>query len=302
MRTERQRAIFPPWLKKTLPSDGAAAETARLLERLKLATICQSAKCPNIWECFSRKVATILILGRQCTRRCRFCAVGDGQPSPVEENEPRRVAEAIRQLELRHAVITSVTRDDLPDGGAGHYARVVAEILAVNHATTVEVLTPDFAGRTDVLGQIIEARPVIFGHNVETVPRLYARVRPGADYHRSLRLLETVKKLAPPSLLTKSGLMVGLGETLEEVVRVFEDLRSAGCDIITVGQYLQPTSTSLVVEEFVSPETFQELEEKALDMGFQGAFCGPFVRSSYLADRFVPRRVADTVVGRTMSQ
>lgn len=292
---------FPNWLKKTLPSDGAAAETARLLQRLGLATICQSAKCPNIWECFSRRIATILILGRQCTRNCRFCAVGNGMPAAVDEDEPRRVAEAIRQLGLRHAVITSVTRDDLPDGGAAHFAKVVEEILSVNGATTVEVLTPDFGGRTDVLRQIIEAGPVIFGHNVETVPRLYARVRPVADYDRSLRLLEAVTELAPPSLLTKSGLMVGLGETLNEVLDVFQDLRRAGCDIVTVGQYLRPTAGSLPVSEFVTPETFRDLEAKALEMGFRGAFCGPFVRSSYLADRFVMKRSAGESAERTMN-
>jgi lipoic acid synthetase len=287
MKTMGKRATFPNWLKKTLPTDGAAAETARLLQRLGLATICQSAKCPNIYECFSRRIATILILGRQCTRKCRFCAVGDGMPAAVDEDEPRRVAEAIRELGLRHAVITSVTRDDLPDGGAEHYARVVTQILSVNDRTTVEVLTPDFAGRTDVLRQIVEAGPVIFGHNVETAPRLYAQVRPGADYKRSLRFLEAVRELATPGLLTKSGLMVGLGETFNEVLDVFRDLRSVRCDIVTVGQYLQPTAQSLPVNEFVAPETFQDLEQKALAMGFRGAFCGPFVRSSYLADRFV---------------
>jgi lipoic acid synthetase len=283
------RKHFPHWLKKSLPAGGGAVETARLLERLKLATICQSAKCPNIYECFSRRIATIMILGSRCTRNCRFCAVGGGAPAPVDEDEPRRVAEAIRELRLRHVVITSVTRDDLPDGGAAHFANVVAEILAENEETTVEVLTPDFAGRVDVLWPIIEAGPVIFGHNMETIPRLYPSVRPGADYVRSLRLLESAKKIAPDGLLTKSGLMVGLGEALDEVLEVLHDLREVGCDIVTVGQYLQPTPESLPVEEFVAPETFRELEGKALRMGFHGAFCGPFVRSSYLADRFVTK-------------
>jgi len=298
MTVVKDRKHFPDWLKKSLPSGGAAVETARLLERLKLPTICQSARCPNIWECFSRKIATIMILGEQCTRNCRFCAVNDGTPVPVDQDEPHRVAQAVRELGLRHVVITSVTRDDLPDGGAAHFARAVAEILAVNGETTVEVLTPDFAGKTDVLRHIIEARPVIFGHNVETVPRLYPHVRRGADYDRSLRLLEAVKEIAPNGLLTKSGLMVGLGETLDEVREVFHDLRRAGCDIITVGQYLQPTPQSLPVEEFVSPERFKELEEKALEMGFSGAFCGPFVRSSYLADRFVTKAGAGQLAGR----
>lgn len=289
MRVVEVHEHFPGWLKKSLPAGGAAVETAGLLERLKLATVCQSAKCPNIWECFSRKIATVMILGEQCTRNCHFCAINNGVPGPVDEDEPRRVAEGVRQLGLRHVVITSVTRDDLSDGGAAHFARVVAEILSVNQETSVEVLTPDFAGRTDVLRQIAEAGPVIFGHNVETVPRLYPQVRPVAEYNRSLRLLEAVKEIAPDDLLTKSGLMVGLGETRDEVLEVFHDLRRVGCDIITVGQYLQPTAESLPVEEFVLPEVFKDLEEKALEMGFSGAFCGPFVRSSYLADRFVTK-------------
>jgi lipoic acid synthetase len=278
---------FPPWLKKSLPSDGRWIGTARILERLKLATVCRSAKCPNLWDCFSRRIATIMILGEHCTRDCRFCGVGGGRPEPVDEDEPRRVAEAVRELGLRHVVVTSVTRDDLADGGAAHFASVVKEILSLNEETTVEVLVPDFGGRVDVLPQVIEAGPVIFGHNVETIPELYPGARPGADYARSLALLQTVKSLAPAGMLTKSGLMVGLGETLERVIEVFGDLRDAGCDIVTVGQYLRPSRESLPVEEFIRPEIFKELEKAALAMGFSGAFCGPFVRSSYLADRFV---------------
>jgi lipoic acid synthetase len=278
---------FPDWVRKSLPPDGGWVETARIIQRLSLATVCQSARCPNIWECFSRKIATVMILGERCTRNCRFCAVESGTPEAVDEDEPRRVAEAVRELGLRHVVVTSVTRDDLQDGGAGHFARVVREILLVNEGTTVEVLTPDFGGRMDVLRQIVEAGPVIFGHNVETVPRLYSRVRPEADYRRSLGLLAAVKEMASDGMLTKSGLMVGLGETLDEVVEVLRDLRGVGCHIVTIGQYLQPTRDSVPVEEFVRPEQFEELEKLALEMGFAGAFCGPFVRSSYLADRFV---------------
>ncbi len=278
---------FPEWLKKPLPGDGSWVETAAILRRLKLLTVCQEAGCPNMWECFSRKVATVMILGKRCTRDCRFCSVERGAPEPVEEDEPRRVAEAVRELGLRHVVITSVTRDDLFDGGAGHFARVVREIKIVNERTTVEVLTPDFGGREDVLVEILEAGPVIFGHNMETVARLYGEVRPGADYQRSLDLLEAAKRMAPEGLLTKSGVMVGLTEKFDEIVKVFHDLREVGCDIITVGQYLQPTGDSLPVAEFVPPERFAEMEKIAYDMGFSGAFCGPFVRSSYLADRFV---------------
>jgi len=233
-----------------------------------------------------------MILGDRCTRRCGFCAVGGEPPRParwgwLDEDEPCRVAQAVHELGLRHAVVTSVTRDDLPDGGAGHFAAVVGEVLRLNEQATVEVLTPDFAGKRDVLRRIVDAGPAIFGHNVETVPRLYNSVRPGADYKCSLGLLRAVKEMAPESLLTKSGLMVGLGETLDEVQEVFRDLREVGCDIVTVGQYLQPTPRSLPVARFLPPEKFGELEGIARDMGFLGAFCGPFVRSSYLADRFV---------------
>ena len=236
-----------------------------------------------------------MILGERCTRNCRFCAVQAGPPEPVDETEPHRVAIAVRELGLRHVVITSVTRDDLPDAGARQFARVVEEIRNRNGQATVEVLTPDFAcseaspgaGREDAVWQIIQAGPVIFGHNVETVPRLYPSVRPGADYARSLGVLKRVKQMAPENLRTKSGLMVGLGETFDEVLDVFSDLRNVGCDIVTVGQYLQPTEQSLPVAEFVPPEKFKELEQIACEIGFSGAFCGPFVRSSYLADRFV---------------
>lgn len=284
----KERKRFPEWLKKSLPDDDTWAETARILRGLKLATICQSARCPNMWECFSRKVATVMILGNRCTRDCRFCSVEGGAPEPAEEDEPRRVAEAVRELGLRHVVVTSVTRDDLSDGGAGHFARVVREIKIVNEETTVEVLTPDFGGEVNAVREVIESGPVVFGHNVETVPRLYRRVRPGADYERSLGVLEAAKRTAPEAMLTKSGMMVGLGETSEEVLRVFRDLREARCDVITVGQYLQPTPGNLPVADFVSPERFADMEEIAREMGFAGVFCGPFVRSSYLADRFLP--------------
>ncbi len=295
MRSSRR---FPDWLSKSLPSDGRWVETAHIIDRLNLATVCQSARCPNIWECFSRKVATVMILGERCTRNCRFCAIESGTPAPLDEDEPCRVAEAVRELGLRHVVITSVTRDDLPDGGAGHFARVVQEILSGSRQSTVEVLTPDFAGRTDVIEQIVEEGPVVFGHNMETVPRLYPRVRPGADYNRSLGVLRAAKGFSHDGLLTKSGLMVGLGETFEEVVDVLRDLRDVDCDIVTIGQYLQPTAQNLPVEEFVSPERFKELEKTAYEIGFLAAFCGPFVRSSYLADQFVTQLNRRQATGR----
>jgi lipoic acid synthetase len=208
----------------------------------------------------------------------------------VDEDEPRRVALAVKELDLRHVVITSVTRDDLADGGAGHFAKVVREILALGQQTTVEVLTPDFCADADAVRRVADAGPLVFGHNVETVPRLYPWVRPGADYERSLGVLKEVKHCARNDMRTKSGLMVGLGETFDEILAVLRDLRRVGCDIVTVGQYLRPTTQSVPVAEFIPPKTFADLEEIAHKMGFTAAACGPFVRSSYLADRLISRR------------
>ena len=290
--TERRR--FPPWLKKRLPSGPEAAQTRRLIEELDVATVCHSARCPNIWECYARGVATFMILGDTCTRGCRFCGVAKDTPGPLDPDEPRRVAEAVKRLGLRHAVITSVTRDDLPDGGAAHFVATIEAVRAANPATTIEVLTPDFLGDRDAIRRVVEAGPAVFNHNVETVPRLYPAVRPGADYARSLNVLSSARVLRAatalrPELLTKSGLMVGLGETPGEVEAVLADLRSADVDVVTIGQYLQPTRQHLPVAEFIPPEMFRQYEARAAELGFAAAFCGPFVRSSYRAGEVLAR-------------
>jgi lipoic acid synthetase len=253
----------------------------RLLERLHLHTVCQGAKCPNMPECFGRGTATFLILGSVCTRNCRFCAVPDGAPSPLDENEPANVAEAVATLKLRHAVVTSVTRDDLADGGSAHFAKTIREIRS-RCAASVEVLTPDFKGREEDIARVADALPDVFNHNVETVPRLYPVVRPQADYRRSLELLRFVKNRRP-EIVTKSGLMVGVGETNEEVVESLRDLRDAGCDFVTIGQYLRPSKAHLPIARFVPPEEFEELAQTARSLGFGGVASAPFVRSSYHA-------------------
>ncbi len=280
----RQR--LPEWLRKRLPSGPEAARTRRLIEELELATVCRSARCPNIWECYSRGIATFMLMGDTCSRACRFCGVKSGTPRPLDGDEPRRVAEAVERLGLRHAVVTSVTRDDLPDGGAAHFVATIEAIRTRTPGVTIEVLTPDFLGDHDAVRRVIDAAPDVFNHNVETVPRLYPAVRPEADYARSLAVLRTADVLGTakslrPAMLTKSGLMVGLGETRTEVEAVLRDLRDAGVDAVTIGQYLQPTTNHLPVAEFVTPEAFDELEALAEGLGFPAALCGPFVRSSY---------------------
>jgi lipoic acid synthetase len=271
-----------------LPSGPEAARTRRLIEELDLATVCRSARCPNIWECYARGVATFMIMGDTCTRTCRFCGVESGTPQPLDVDEPRRVAEAVERLGLRHAVVTSVTRDDLPDGGAGHFVATIEAMRTRTPGVTIEVLTPDFLGDRDAIRRVLEAAPDVFNHNVETVPRLYPRVRPETDYARSLAVLRTAKSLQP-TMLTKSGLMVGLGETRAEIEAVFGDLRGAGVDAVTIGQYLQPTTKHLPVAEFVRPEAFGRLEALAKRLGFTAALCGPFVRSSYNAAELLAR-------------
>jgi len=278
-------------MKKRLPACGSGAYVRQLLHDLHLTTVCQNARCPNIAECFSRKTATFMIMGNVCTRNCRFCAVEHGTPPPLDAGEPGRVAEAAARLGLRHVVITSVTRDDLPDGGAGHFCETIRAVKA-NGNCTVEVLTPDFGGDEAAIIRVAEAAPTIYNHNVETVPRLYAEVRPGADYHRSLELLRIVRRRAP-DVLTKSGLMLGLGETREEILQVMSDLRSAGCAVLTMGQYLQPSDAHLEIRRFVHPDEFDELKEEGLRMGFRAVASAPFVRSSYNAAEVL----ADAVSG-----
>lgn len=281
---------FPDWLKKSIP-EASTLHTEGILTSYRLNTICHSAKCPNRSECFANRTATFLILGNLCTRRCTFCSVPQGNPIEVDATEPLRVAEASRALGLQHVVVTSVTRDDLADGGAEIFYETVRAIKREIPEATVEVLTPDFGGNQEAILKVCNADPEIYNHNLETVPRLYRRVRPKALYERSLNLIRTVKH-HHPEILTKSGLMVGLGETVEEVLHVLRELCDYGCDIVTLGQYLKPKEERLPVVEYVTPETFSLYETEARGMGFKEVFAGPFVRSSYHAkETFLSARV-----------
>lgn len=277
------RSRLPKWLKRPIPVGNSVNSTTKLLEELKLETVCDNAKCPNRMECYSQQTATFMILGKVCTRPCGFCAVGRGRPDELESDEPERVAEAALRLGLKHVVITSVTRDDLEDGGADHFYRCV---IAVREKTgaSVEVLTPDFIHNRSALDRVVESVPEVFNHNVETVPRLYRRVRgPKSDYRWTLGLLKRVKELNP-AIKTKSGLMLGLGETHEELMDVLADLLDNGCDFLTLGQYLKPSQDRyLPVVRYVPPEEFAVLGQQAKDLGFRKVASGPFVRSSYHA-------------------
>jgi len=278
--TVQPRRRLPKWLKRPMPS-AEMAFTSGIVEDLQLETVCESAKCPNRTECWAQKTATFMILGNVCTRPCGFCSVPKGKTETVLDDEPERVAEAAHRLGLKHVVITCVTRDDLPDGGAEHFYKCV---LAVRERTgaAVEVLTSDFLGNRAAISRVIEAQPDVFNHNTETVPRLYNRVRRNAKYQRTLDLLKQVKDEAP-EMPTKSGLMLGLGETLEEVMETAADLRNVGCDMITIGQYLQPSSDQLPVERFVPPAEFEEVGAYCRKLGYSMVASGPFVRSSYHA-------------------
>ena len=272
----------PPWLTRRLPTGPVYDNLRALLRARRLHTVCQEARCPNVWECFAQGTAAFLILGSNCTRNCRFCAVGRGPTAPSDPEEPVRVAEAAAAMGLSYAVVTSVTRDDLPDGGAEHFARTIREIRNRIPEARVEVLVPDFRGDLDALLTVLAARPDVLNHNLETVPRLYPVVRPEADYRRSLALLGRSKEYTP-SVPSKSGLMLGLGESAEEVEETLGDLLGVGCRILTLGQYLQPTGAHLPVARFLPPEQFNSWREKALTMGFCQVASGPFVRSSYRA-------------------
>ena len=279
--TEPPRRL-PRWLKREVPKGNANHFTSKLLEELRLETVCDNAKCPNRMECYSQKTATFMILGNVCTRPCGFCSVSRGRPETLEIDEPERVAEAAARLGLKHVVITSVTRDDLPDQGAEHFYQTV---LAVRERTgaAVEVLTPDFIGYKPGLDRVIDAQPEVFNHNTETVPRLYRQVRgPKSDYRWTLELLQRVKQ-RNPAIKTKSGLMLGMGETREEVLDVLADLRDHDCDFLTLGQYLQPGEKYLPVVEYIHPDIFAELGDAARSLGFKNVASGPFVRSSYHA-------------------
>jgi lipoic acid synthetase len=279
----------PPWLKVRLSTTGEYEEVRAMMRRLSLVTVCEEARCPNIHECWAReRTATFMLMGDICTRTCGFCAVGKGAPGPLDAEEPERVAEAVRELGLSHAVVTSVNRDDLSDGGAAHFAETIRAIRRRVPGCTVEVLIPDFCGDWDALGIVLRETPEILNHNLESVARLYRRVRPQARYERSLELLaraDAIRRESASGMRTKSGVMVGLGETMDELVRALADLKSAGCDIATIGQYLQPHERRLPVERYYTPDEFEALRREGEAMGFLRVEAGPLVRSSYHARR-----------------
>ncbi|HLX61872.1 MAG TPA: lipoyl synthase [Planctomycetota bacterium] len=287
MSESRSRAReFPHWLRKPWPAH-YDLRTHRILGDLKLNTVCQSAECPNLGECWSRGAATFMILGESCTRSCNFCAVTTGRGESLESlaDEPARVAQATKQLGLKHVVVTSVARDDLPDEGAEHFARVIRTLRAYcGPELVIEVLTPDFHARRECIETVLAAQPDVFNHNIETTEALHREVRPQGNYRRTLSVLAQAKQLAP-DVAVKSGMMVGLGETRDDVFNVIADLRQAGCEILTIGQYLQPSKTHLPVREYIHPDVFQSYESYALSIGFRAAACGPFVRSSYQAEK-----------------
>lgn len=275
----------PPWLRVKIPVSPRIAELRRKLRNHKLASVCEEASCPNLGECFSNGTATFMIMGDICTRRCPFCDVAHGKPRPLDQDEPAELARAIHDLELTYVVITSVDRDDLKDSGAGHFAACIRETRRLNPGIQVEILVPDFRGRMDIALQTLKLTPPdVFNHNLESIPRLYRKVRPGADYAWSLRLLREFKQLHP-DIPTKSGLMLGLGETLEEVREVMRDLRGHEVDMLTLGQYLQPSRHHLPVARFVHPSEFDELRKYGESLGFRHVASGPLVRSSYHADQ-----------------
>ncbi len=281
-----KRTKLPPWLKIRVKNNTDFDYVEEMLSRLQLNTVCQEANCPNRLECFAKKTSTFMILGAVCTRNCKFCNVFKGDAENVDESEPMHVAQATKELGLKHVVITSVTRDDLSDGGAGHFVKTIQLIHKETPDTTIEVLIPDFQGDFEALKQVVEAKPEIINHNIETVPRLYPNVRAMADYSRSLEVLRNVKKLNS-EILTKSGLMVGLGETKVEVIQTLQDLYEHNCELLTLGQYLAPSKDHYPVYEYIHPDIFEEYKQIALETGFKFVASAPFVRSSYnAADMF----------------
>ncbi|MBN2413024.1 lipoyl synthase [candidate division KSB1 bacterium] len=271
----------PPWLKIKLPGEGHFAKVNEIIRKEQLYTVCQSARCPNLGECWSRQTATFMILGNTCTRNCRFCAVTSGQPEPVDVREPSRVANAVKSLNLKYAVVTSVTRDDLPDGGAFLFAETIRQIRIKKPDCRIEVLIPDFNGSEMALLTVLKEQPDVLNHNVETVPGLYSKVRPQADYRQSLKVL---KRAAEYGSKTKSGIMVGIGESVSQVHIVMKDLLNVNCKMLTIGQYLQPSKAHVPVDRYVTPEEFDELKQYGLELGFDHVESGPLVRSSYHAD------------------
>lgn len=281
--TKQRRLAKPDWIRVKAPQSKGYQNTRKLARELKLNTVCEEAACPNIGECWEKKHATFMILGSVCTRACAFCNIKTGQPDLLDPHEPDNLAEAIATLGLQHAVITSVDRDDLPDGGAEHFVQCISKIRKRSPNTTIEILTPDFMRKPGALEKVVAAKPDVFNHNIETVPSLYPRIRPGARYFHSLNLLHRVKQL-DPSIFTKSGIMVGLGEEKHEVFQVMDDFRSADVDFMTIGQYLQPTPRHAVLERFVTPDEFRLYERMAKAKGFLQVSASPLTRSSYHAD------------------
>jgi lipoic acid synthetase len=293
MSTARKRkthlelsAERPDWLKVRLTDAQGVDSVTRMMRELRLTTVCEEARCPNLFECWADRTATFMLMGEVCTRHCGFCSVGKGAPGQLDPAEPEHVAEAVERLGLAHAVITSVNRDDLPDGGASHFAATIAAVRERNPDCRIEVLIPDFGGSREALDIVLDARPEVLNHNIEMVPRLYRRARYGSDYERSLQVLRWAAEARPGRIRrTKSGCMLGLGETNEEVFALFEDLRAADVDVLTVGQYLQPSPSQLPVERYVTPEEFASIRQYALGLGFAHVEAAPFVRSSYHAKR-----------------
>ncbi|GAC1505807.1 MAG: lipoyl synthase [Candidatus Dormibacteraceae bacterium] len=284
-------AAVPDWIRVRVTEGENFKDLKQIVRSGRLHTVCEEARCPNIFDCWNRRTATFMILGDVCTRACRFCAVTSGRPTELDLGEPLRVAESVAELGLKHAVITSVDRDDLKDGGAGIFARTIRAIRRRSPGTTIEVLTPDFQGNFESVSTVVDAGPDIFNHNTETVPRLYSRIRPKAVYANSLALLGHVKSLAP-QMRTKSGLMVGLGETEDELFEVFHNMRQHNIDVLTIGQYLRPSKQHAEVVRYYRPEEFTHLKQQALGMGFGHVEAGPLVRSSYHADEQVPARTS----------
>jgi lipoic acid synthetase len=282
----KPRPRLPEWLRITLPTSDSFARTRGLLDELKLHTVCESAKCPNHWECWSKGTATFMIAGDRCTRACGFCAVSTAKPLALEADEPARVAEATRRMKLKHVVITAVARDDLQDGGAEHFRQTIEKVRELSPGIVIEVLVPDFLDNDAAIENVLAANPHIYNHNLETVRRLTPSVRHRATYDRSLAVLKKVKEKRGDTIYTKSGVMLGLGETEEELLQAMRDLRASNCEILTLGQYLQPSLKHLPVVKFVAPEKFAEYKVRAEQMGFVHVASGPMVRSSYHADEF----------------
>jgi len=283
-KTTKKRPYLkkPEWLRIKLQGGENLNHVQKTLDKFGLTTVCDEASCPNRMECFSKRTATFMILGSVCTRGCTFCDIATGAGQQIDKLEPQHIADAVKALGLKYVVVTSVTRDDLPDGGAFHFADVIREIKKTSPTAAIEVLIPDFKGNRDALNTVINAKPIIINHNIETVPRLYSTVRPQAKYEQSLELLKRVKETTD-TIYTKSGMMVGLGETQEEVLQSLRDLRDAGCDFLTIGQYLAPSKEHHPVVEYVHPDVFEIYKKAALELGFKDAACGPLVRSSYKA-------------------